>query len=99
MDHVDSAQVVPDTSLLERTPEHDQLMFVVYLDPVVLLRRRVFLLMIASCPWNGNGNANEIFAKSCCRHQLASVAVRCSVVFVVRPTLGAGRGEKGAREI
>ena len=92
MDHVDSAQVVPDTSLLERTPEHDQLMFVVYLDPVVLLKRRVFLLMMASCPWNGN--ANEIFAKSCCRHQLASVAVRCSVAFVARPTLGApGRGE------
>lgn len=97
MDHVDSAQVVPDTSLLERTPERDQLMSVAYLDPVVLLKRHVFLLMMASCPWNGN--ANEIFAKSCCRHQLASVAVRCSVAFVVRPTLGAGRGEKGAREI
>lgn len=40
-DPVGSAQVVPDTSLLEQTPERAQLMSVAYLVPVGLLRRHV----------------------------------------------------------
>lgn len=93
VDPVGSVAVVPDTSFLEQTLEHDQLTFAECLVPVVLSRRRVLLRMTASCPWSGN--VSGTFARPSCRHhQLASVG--CSVAFVARPALGAGHGGIGA---